>query len=186
MYLVYCTPDRARLYFQINTFTFSPQKKGALDDIHDKQSSGCQWRCCPPLQLSVVFRPVQLRSGQLWWCVSGEWRSEPKPDAAELCSWPKRADCEFWLSTSAPETAPSAPRPQGGVLLLISDQLQRPRGGPQLCQVTVRTTECWGSCPTHLAMFSLEVLTMERFRQFQFLHSSFFPTQFSGRAQPAT
>lgn len=163
------------LCFPINNFTFSAQIKGALDDIHDKQSSGCQWRC-PPLQLHVVFQPVQSSSGQLWWCLSGEWHTEPKPDAAELCSWPKRADC---VSSGCQHLLQRLhhlpPRPRRGVLLLISDQLQRrPRGGPELCQDTGRTIECWGAVP-HIWLFNLEVWTMERFRQIQLLHSSFFP-----------
>lgn len=71
------------------------------------------------------------------------------------CSWPK-TDCEPWLSTSAPETVPSArgpggaPSPSQTSCRAPDVDLSSPAEADNTAK-TVRATECWNICLTNLS-----------------------------------
>ena len=72
---------------------------------------------------------TQVRDGTVvrW---APHW-AKPRSHCVALCvAAGQKTDCELWLSTSAPETVPSAPGPAGS-LSPVSDQLQSPRRGPE-------------------------------------------------------
>lgn len=118
---------------------------------------GGPWQSHSP-RLSAAFRAVQLESGEGW--LSGERHTGPSlgSRSVALCTAAGReTDCEPWLSTSAPETVPSARGPGGASLLSQTScrapdvDLSGPCRGGEHGQDTVRADERWDICLTRLS-----------------------------------
>lgn len=147
-----------------NIFVSSTNKRGAL------ACRLCEWHIPHTAQHYITQgRPVAELQPRLCgvlgsaagvrWGMVVRWAphwAKPWSRSVTLCTAAgQKTDREPWLSTSAPETVPSAWGP-GGSIPPVSDQLQSPRRGPERSckgrehsQNTVRTAERWDICLTH-------------------------------------
>lgn len=132
---------------------------------HPREACG---RAAAPALRRVLGSAARVRWGMVvrW---APHWAKARSRSVARCIAAGQKTDCEPWLSTSAPETVPSA-QGLGGSIPPISDQLQSPRHGPERpCrgrehgQDAVRAAERWDICLARLAMFYLQGAITVRF-----------------------